>query len=333
MYRGLLALDPRACELIYGDSGIREIGNRLELIAGPRAVDRRELARHPDWLKQVEVVFSGWHAPTFDKALLDAMPSLKSVFYGAGSVHGIVTDEFWSRDITLTSAAGMNAIPVAEYTCSAILLSLKGLWHYIVRQHRDRNFPGAPVNIRGAYKSTVGIVGFGHIGRLVREMLRPYSLHVTVYDPFLGQREAERYEVFQRSLECLFETSDVISLHAPALPATDGMVNRDMLNRIRPGGTLINTARGELIREDELFSVLSERPDITAVLDTFRNEPVDSSHPLLGLPNVIATPHIAGSQGDECLRMGRFMIDEFDRWVTGASLLGKVTRDSVRDRA
>jgi phosphoglycerate dehydrogenase-like enzyme len=291
------------------------------------------LARYPDWLKEVEIVFSGWHAPTFDKALLDAMPALKSVFYGAGSVHGIVTEEFWSRDITLTSAACMNAIPVAEYTCAVILLSLKGVWPYVVRQHRDRAFPGPPVNIRGAYQSTVGLVGFGHIGRLVREKLRPYSIHVAVYDPFLTQRDAEKYAVQRGSLESLFETSDVISLHAPALPATEGMVGRDMLSRIRPGMTLINTARGELIREDELFAVLRERPDVTAVLDTFRNEPVDSSHPLLGLPNVIATPHIAGSQGDECLRMGRFMIDEFDRWVAGTSLLGKVTRDSVRDRA
>jgi phosphoglycerate dehydrogenase-like enzyme len=102
---------------------------------------------------------------------------------------------------------------------------------------------------------------------------------------------------------------------------------------MKPDATLINTARGGLLREREIYDVLRERTDITAVLDVLESEPVSRNDPLLSLPNVIVSPHIAGSQGLECRRMGEFVIAEYNRWINGESLLGRITQEDLVRRA
>jgi phosphoglycerate dehydrogenase-like enzyme len=99
------------------------------------------------------------------------------------------------------------------------------------------------------------------------------------------------------------------------------------------GATFINTARGELVREVELIKVFTARDDLTAVLDVTSPEPPEDGSPLYTLPNVVLTPHIAGSLGRECRRLGRVMIDEFDRWSAGRPLRWQLTREKTRTMA
>lgn len=96
---------------------------------------------------------------------------------------------------------------------------------------------------------------------------------------------------------------------------------------MRPGATFINTARGLLVREDEMARVFRARPDLTAVLDVLAQEPPPPDHPLVGLPNVFVTPHIAGSLGRECLRMGELVLDQYRKWLRGESLEDRLTRE------
>lgn len=324
MTKALMVLgeDPR--ELIYGAEGEAELAHRVEWVAPPMTADA--LAARLEVLREVEVIFTGWGAPTLDEALLAEAPRLRAVFYGAGSIRSTVTEAFWAREIEITSAYAMNAVPVAEFTLATVLLSLKGTWHHMV----GTKLAGKRVPMRecaGAYGSKVGLISLGMIGRRVRERLRPFDMAVLAYDPFVTREQAAAMDVEMVDLETLFRQSDVVSLHTPWLKETEGMITGALLGAMKPEATFINTARGAVVRENELIEVMMARPDLTAVLDVTWPEPPVEGSPLYTLPNVILTPHIAGSKDRECRRMGRLMIDEFDRWSRGEGLKWGISRE------
>jgi phosphoglycerate dehydrogenase-like enzyme len=165
------------------------------------------------------------------------------------------------------------------------------------------------------------------VGRLVRERLRPFDLRVVAYDPFVTPEEAHVLGVDLMSLEDLFASSDVVSLHVPLLPETEGMILGSHLASMKRNATLINTSRGAVVREAEMVEVLGERPDLWAVLDVTHPEPPEPDSRLYNRPNVVLTPHIAGSLGNECRRMGRLVVDELRRYVAGEPLKHEITRE------
>lgn len=326
MHKGLIILDPSAFELIYGAEHRNEIAHRVELLAEP--MSRDEALKRSELLAQVEVVFSGWGAPRMDAAFLAAAPKLKAVFYGAGSIRHFTTDEFWARKITISSAYAMNAVPVAEYTLAAVLMSLKNFWKQAYAAKQLGRYPErAPC--AGAYGSKVGLISLGMIGRLVRERLRPFDLEVLAYDPFVTPEQATVLGIEMVSLDEIFRQCDVVSLHTPWLKETEGMIQARHFELMKPNATFLNTARGAVVRENDLIEVLQRRPDLTAWLDVTYPEPPVAGSPFWSLPNVILTPHIAGSQDRECRRMGRLMIDEFDRWSRGENLKWAISREKA----
>lgn len=277
-------------------------------------------------LDEVELIFSGWGLPRLDAALLDRMPRLRAVFHAAGTVKSFVTDELWEREIRVTSATAVNAKPVGEYTFSMIVLSLKRVWPRITAQRESGLYlPDDPFLI-GAYGSTVGLLGLSRTGRLVREQLRRLDVSVLAYDPMVSPEEAAELDVKLVSMAEVFAQSHVVSCHIPLLEETVGLLRREHFASMRPGATFINTARGAIVCETGLAEVLRERPDLWAVLDVLAEEPPPAHSLLPGLPNVIVTPHLAGSLGPECRRMGHMMIDEIGRYLEGRPLLGEVER-------
>ncbi|HLH99523.1 MAG TPA: hydroxyacid dehydrogenase, partial [Acidimicrobiales bacterium] len=282
----------------------------------------------PGALAGVEVLLSGWGAPLMDARFLDGAPDLRVVLYGAGAVRGFVTPAVWERGIRVSSANSANAVPVCEYTTAVVLFSLKHGWR-LMRQRPDPRDHAATLS-PGAYRSTVGIVGLGTIGRLVVAALGRYDVHLVAFDPYCTASEAEDLGVRLAGLEEVFRESDVVSLHAPLYDATRGLVTGDLLRQLRPGATFINTARGGLVRHGELAQVLAERPDLQAVLDVTDPEPLPADHPLLHLENVVLTPHIAGSIGAECHRMGALVVDELERYVAGQPLQHEVDPEQLK---
>ncbi len=317
MIKGIIVLSKVACDLIYGAEGVARIARRVELVAPP--LTKAELASRPELWAEVDVVFSGWDAPVLDEALLARAPKLRAVFYGAGSIRYFATDAFWARNIEVTSAYAMNAVPVAEFTLATILMSLKQAWHYMVRTQLDGRFPPMRESA-GAFGSKVGLISLGMIGRLVRERLRPFDVEVLAFDPFVTREQATALGVEMVSLEEIFRQCDVVSLHTPWLKETEGMITAALLDQLKPGATFVNTARGAVVNEADLIAVMTRRPDLTAVLDVTHPEPPVAGSPFYTLPNVILTPHIAGSKDRECRRMGSLMIEEFDRWSRGEGL-------------
>lgn len=323
---------PHAFDNVYGAENHAAIAAVAEPVHVP--VASPALAQSCPWLSEVEVLFTGWGAPRLDAVLLARLPRLQLVLHGAGSVRSIVTDEFWARGVRIASVTALNAIPVAEYTLAAILLGLKSAWQLAADAREQHRFPGITrrMAVPGVYGSTVGLVSYGMIARLVRERLRPFELKVIAYDPFVPARELAQADVLPAGLEELFATADVISVHAPSLPSTRGMITGELVARMKPGTTLINTSRGSVLREDELVEVLARRPDLQAVLDVTDPEPPSQSSPLYTLPNVFLTPHIAGSLGSECRRLGRGVVAELERYVAGQPLQFELSRQQAEQQ-
>jgi phosphoglycerate dehydrogenase-like enzyme len=321
----LFILEAEFFPLIYGAEERGELERLAHFYALPQT--RESIAENRALLADAEIIFSGWGAPLMDEEFLDAAPKLRAIFYGSGTTNHITTDAFWERNILITSAYAANARPVAEYTLGAILLSLKDFWRYQAKARMRQGWGTPARQIIGGYRSTVALIGCGMVARRLIELLEPLDIRRIVYDPFLSEAEAEELGVELCTLEEAFADGDVVSLHAPDKPETYGMITGNHFSRMKRNATFINTARGRTVREAEMIAVLEGRPDITAILDVCDPEPPVAGSPLFTMPNVMLTPHIAGSVGPECRRMGRTMVDEFRRYLKGEPLRWKITRE------
>ncbi len=328
--KGLFVLRPDAYDSIYGPTERAAIARHVDMVASPQT--KESISKHPDILAEVEVLFSGWGAPVMDTTLVAHAPCLRAIFYGSGSIKGFITDAVWKREILVTSAQAINAIPVAEYTLAAILFSLKHVWSLAAQARREQRFPLRD-QVPGVYGATIGIIGLGLTGRLVREMLSPFGVHVISYDPSVSSAEAAALKVTLCPLDTLFCEAQVVTLHAPLLPETVGMVHGAHLASMPSGGTFINTARGGLVRQEEMIATLTQRSDLYAVLDVTSPEPPPPGSALYSLPNVTLTPHLAGSLGSERRRLGKTMVEELQRFVTGQPLLYAITQEQVQNMA
>lgn len=321
--KGLYILGAQPYQWIYAAPERERIAGLVEIIAPPQTAD--SIRQNLSILRDADLIFSGWGCPTLDKELLDAAPNLKIVLYGAGSIRAFTTEEFWARGITICSAWGANAVPVSEYTLAAILFGLKSAWQNAAAVRQARRFQRQPS--AGAYGSTVGLVSLGMIGRLVAARLKTFEVNVIAYDPFVTPEQGAALGVEMVSLDDIFRRADVVSLHTPWLPETVGMVTGSHIASMKPYSSFINSSRGAVIRENEMTEVLAQRPDLWAVLDVTYPEPPPPDSPLYTLPNVLLTPHIAGSVGEECRRQGRYMIEELERYLAGQPLQWAVTKE------
>ena len=283
-------------------------------------------------LAEAEVIVGHWGCPPLDAAMLDRAPRLGLFAYAAGTVKMTLTDAVWDRGIRVTSGANANAEPVAEFTLSAILFANKGvLWR---RGPVDFSAMSAMGDSQwGNYGRTIGIVGASLIGRRLIELLRPFPhLTVTLYDPYVTPEEAASLGVEKLELDELCATADVLSIHAPALPETMHMIGPAQLSALPDGATVINTARGPLIDHEALMPHLASGR-LYAILDVTDPEPLPEDSPLLEMPNVWISPHLAGSQGTELARMTDYVIEEIRRWSAGEPALNEVTKEQLATMA
>lgn len=323
--KGLFIMEAQFIDLVYPTNVRNEIEKLVDIYATP--LTTKDIAKDRSILREVEAIFTGWGGPKIDQKLLDAAPNLKVVFYGAGSIKSIAMEAAWEKGIVFTTAVTANAIPVAEYTLSQILFSLKGGWRFAQDVKKNRKYPEKPYyHIPGAFNSTVGLISLSRVGRKVNEYLKPFDIDVLAYDPFIDEEEAAEMNVELCSIKEIFARSDIVSLHAPWLEETVGMITGEHFKRMKPHASFINTARGAIVKEPEMISVLQQRDDITAILDVTHPEPPLDDSPLYSLSNVILTPHIAGSEGDESGRMGSYMLAELKRYLSGKQLKWQVSK-------
>lgn len=281
-------------------------------------------------LATTEVLLTSWGCPPLTEDIVAAAPGLRAVVHAGGSVKPHVTEACWQRGIRVSSAAAANAEPVAEYTIAAMLLANKRVFeiarHY--RQERGRSdyeqlFPGL-----GNYRKTVGIVGASKVGRRVIALLRPFDFDVVLTDPYVDENEARSLGVRLTTLDELVASCDVVSVHAPDLPETRNLIGAAQLAKMRDGTLLINTARAALVDGQALTAEL-EAGRLHAVLDVTDPEPLPADSVLYDLPNVLVTPHVAGSMGGELSRMAESALDELERYTRGLPFTHPVTLEDL----
>jgi len=287
-------------------------------------ITRDNFDRHAAALADVEVIFATWGIPSFGDRHFKAMPNLKAVFYAAGNVKSFATPLI-DRNITLVGGWDINAIPVAEMCLSQVLLSLRGYFRATrryadLKTHDAKSFPRS-----GVFGESVGLIGLGKIGTRLRNLLATYPIKVLAYDPFLTDERAEQLSVESVSLVELFKRSLVVSNHIPDIESTVGTLRHEHFSEMRDGATFINSGRGAQVVEADLIRVLENRSDITALLDVTLPEPPIQDSPLWQLPNVVISPHIGGTVGDEVVRLADCVIDEYERWQAGQSLSYEIT--------
>ena len=233
--------------------------------------------------------------------LMEKASRLRVVGRAGVGVDNIDLDEATKRGILVMSTPGGSSVSVAEHTF-ALLLSLvrqvpkfdasmrEGKW--------EKSSSGAEV--RG---KTLGLVGLGRIGREVAIRAAAFEMRLLAFDPYLSESAAGELSVELVPLEKLLAESDIISLHTAVSPQTQGMINAEALAKTKKGVRIINAARGELINESDLAAAIKSGQVGGAALDVFAEEPPKNS-PLIGLANVVTTPHVAGSTAEAQEELG-----------------------------
>ncbi|MGY4925027.1 hydroxyacid dehydrogenase [Streptomyces sp. 900105755] len=314
-------MDPAVADQVLPAELRDRLAGHVRLDPGPvRAV-------FPAALAEAEVLISGWGCPRLTAEVLAGAPRLRVVTHAAGTVKGLVTDAVWERGIVVSSAADANAGPVAAYTLALVTLAARRT--LTMAAGYGAGWP-AFGSRTGADGSTVGIVGASRIGRAVLAGLRRSDAghRLLLSDPYVTDEQAARLGAERVGLAELCRRSAVVSVHAPLLPETTGLLDAGMLALIPDGGVLVNTARGAIVDTEALTRECASGR-LEAYLDVTDPEPLPPGHPLLSLPNVLVTPHIAGAQGSEVRRLGRYAVAEVERWAAGEPLLGEVTREAL----
>lgn len=258
------------------------------------------------------------HAPLSD-AMMEALPNLKFVAVSRGGPVNVDMNAARKRGITVVNTPGRNASAVAEFAIGGIISEVRNLarGHEAMRNGNYRtDLYRADVTGDELCDMTVGIIGYGEIGKKVVSLLRAFGCEILVSDPYV-QLNASDVEagVKMVSFETLLAQSDIVSLHARVTQETTGMMNAAAFAAMKPGSTVINTARGPLLDYDALLEALQSGHLRGAMLETFAIEPVPADSPFLTLPNVTLTPHIAGASLRTVRVAASKAAEEVRRWL------------------
>src|SRR5437660_6034062 len=227
--------------------------------------------------------------------LLDKAPKLRAVGRAGVGVDNIDLPEATKRGVLVMSTPGGNAVSVAEHTF-ALMLALARQVPKVDAALREGRWEksSSGTEVRG---KTLGLIGLGRIGGEVARRAEAFDMKILAYDPYISEAAAKELQVELVSLERLLAESDFISMHTALSPATTNMINAVSIEKMKKSARIVNAARGELIDEAALAEALKSGRLAGAALDVFVEEPPKNS-PLIGLPNVICTPHIAGSTAE-----------------------------------
>jgi phosphoglycerate dehydrogenase-like enzyme len=262
------------------------------------------------------------HVPMRD-AFYKAVPKLKLVQLLSAGYDNVDLEAARRAKVPLSNNGGANAISVSEH---AIMLMLtvyrKVIWqHGSVSGGRWRGNGPAP-RMYELHDKTLGIIGFGTIGKKVARLAMPFGMHVQYYDiARLSEGEADRHDVKFKLLRELLRSSDIVSLHVPLNDSTRHMIGKEELELMKPNAIIINTSRGPVIDEVALHAHLAAGKIYGAGLDVFDQEPPPSNNPLFKLDNVVLTAHFAGPTWDNHVARFRNAFDNVQRVARGESPL------------
>jgi phosphoglycerate dehydrogenase-like enzyme len=322
------AFDPHKTRHVFDDGAMDRLASCCDLIS-PQPLTSFSTPEAQAVLADTEILVTGWGCPMLTQDVLRAAPRLQLVAHAAGTVKFTVDPTAYASGIRVTHAAEANAVPVAEFTLAAILFAnkrifeLRDLYRADPTRRSSYDLMDRPI---GNFRRTVGLVGASRIGRKVAAMLAGFEFEVLLYDPFVQPDDPIARQVSLIDLDTLMARSDVVSIHAPSLPNTRGMIGARQLKLMQDGAAFINTARGALVDEAALIAEL-QTGRIQGIIDVTDPEIPQANSPLFNLPNVFLTPHVAGAIGTERARLGLMAVAEVERFVRGEPMLYEIEPD------
>lgn len=316
VFSRIAALLPKGWEMVVVDSMADGTGD------GGESASSEAIAAVAD----AEVYF-GFGIPA---AILRAGPGLRWVHSGTAGVAGSLTPEMLECDVIFTNSAGVHAPAMAETVLGMILHFARGFDLALRGQAEARwakeRFDAADSPVREVAESTVGIFGFGGIGREVATRVRSLGARVLAARRRPTVMEGVEVRTGAGALEWLLDESDYLVLAAPETPETRGIIDARALARLRAGAVLINVARGSLVDEDALVDALRTGRLRGAGLDVFTTEPLPSSSPLWRLPSVLITPHVSSYTHRFWERETALVEENLSRYLSGRPLLNVVDK-------
>ena len=245
-----------------------------------------------------------------DSATLETCTRLKVIGIPGVGYQSYDIDLLNRMGIALVYCPGMNLRSVAEHAVALCYALTKRIVEDDREVHRDNYGVRNSFNHLELLGCHAGVAGFGNIGRETARLFRANGMEVYAYDPVAKREQVEEMGYhFCPTLEDLLEQSDIVSLHMPSLPSTYHLLNEEMFAHMREGAYLINCARGSVVDEEALLRALQSGRLAGAGLDVMEKEPFPADHPLLQLPNVIATPHVAGVTRQAAERTHAMVVD------------------------
>lgn len=327
MRKIVLLQDKKTTDRIFSIKDLEELFNSGQVIINEDTLSPSK-ERAKELVKSSNIIITSWGCPNLDLDILDSAPNLELVMHGAGSVKGIVSRELWERGIRVVSSALVLGKGVAETTLGLTIVSLKNIWK-LSENIKKGGWGEGKNKIKEIYDVKIGVIGAGFVGRHYIKLMQNFEVEIILYDPYILKEDACQMGVKKVELEELLKISDVVSVHAPSIPETHKIINKEKLKLMKEGAILINTSRGALIDEDDLVEEL-KGGRIFACLDVTDPEPPTKDHLFRKLPNVIMTPHIAGLANTGLKRIGSFLIDELKRYQKNEKLEGEVREEQLK---
>jgi D-3-phosphoglycerate dehydrogenase len=280
------------------------------------------------------------------KKIIDNCPYLRLIACTRGNPINIDCKAALERKIPVLYTPGRNANAVAEFIVGGMISLCRnmGRANHEIRNGRYLGKPAGDVykpsdkddlvwlieekdSPYTEYKGfeisgkTLGFVGFGAIGARTSELLSGFNMQFIVYDPYLAPETAKKYKVKPAGLNEVFSQSDFVSINCKVTGETTGMIGREQFDRMKKGAYLINTARGKIIKQKDFVDSMRDGKIAGAVLDVFWQEPLPGNHPLLEMPNVLITPHIAGASHDVVTGYSRVILDDIRNYAQNKTLV------------
>lgn len=305
---------------------ILEASGRIETV-----IDNDKATGQPEKLAEILGDVHGLAVRSGTKvteAVLDRAPNLKVIGRAGIGVDNIDVAAATHRGVVVMNAPGGNTVTTGEHAIS-MMLALA------------RNIPQATASLRaGLWEKkklsgveisgkALGIVGLGHIGRVVADRARGLKMKVMAADPYVSPEAAAALDVELVSLETLLGAADFISLHVPRLEETRNMINAEAIARMKPGARLINCSRGEVVNLDDLYQALESGHLAGAALDVFPSEPPDAELPILSHPKVILTPHLGASTGEAQSKVAEMIAHQMAGYLIDGVITNAVNFPSV----
>ena len=281
-----------------------------------------------EWAHDADVLITCWGTCKYSKADVEKMPNLKLIAHSGGTLVPVVEQDVFESNVQVISGNNVFAKSVAEGALCYALDALRRIEFYS-NEVREGRWRTAEFQNRGLIGKTVGIVGFGTIAQHFVELIRWFECDVLIYSSHLTNEEAAKYGARTASLEEIFSTCDVISIHAANNAKTKGMVTREMLESMKQDALIVNTARGGVIDEEAMFELLLSGR-ICGALDVFQQEPLPVDHPIRKCKNVLLMPHMGGPTIDMRENVTLDLCKEINRLKNGEALAHGFTADAAK---